>query len=177
MIEIPGGLYDSTRRPRRLRVVSYGNWYLAAPGILQKVGFGELALADLEAVYRELGKKVFVAHPEPHPIENYLSSRPTVGSRRTWGLRRQKFYGEAEAPLPSLGAVARGAQVAVLPGIGPVWVDGVRLFKPGEMAPLPWTEPLVELRVVRPKQLQKAMVAAIGPDGPKRVTPPGTAGT
>jgi hypothetical protein len=172
VIEIPGGLYDSTRRPRRLRVVSYGNWFLAAPGILQQVGFGELALEDLEAVYRDLGGKVFVAHPEPHPMENYLSSGPAVGRRRTFGMRRQKFYGEAGAPLPSLGAVARGAQVAVLPEVGPVWVDGVRLFKPGEIAPLPWTDPLVELRVVRPRELQKAMLAVIGPNGPKRVTPP-----
>jgi hypothetical protein len=174
VIEIPGGLYDSTRRPRRLRVVSYGNWYLAAPGILQKVGFGELALADLEAVYRDLGDKVFVAHPKPHPLEDYLSPGRPTSKRRPWGMRRQRFYGAAGAPAPSLGAVARGAQVAVVPGVGPVWVDGVRLFKPGEIAPLPWTDPLVELRVVRPRQLEKAIVAAIGPHGPKRVTLPET---
>lgn len=166
MIEIPGGLHDSTRRPRHLRVVSNGNWYLAAPAMLVKVGFGELALDDLRSVAEELGRRVFVAHPEVRSIERYLP-------RSGWLVRRLHWYeGMAAPPLPTLAAVARGAQVAVVPEQGVVWVDGEGAFRPGEVVPLPWTDPLVELPVMRPRQLAAVMRGVIGAGGPKRVQPP-----
>lgn len=172
MIEIPGGLHDSTRRPRHLRVVSNGSWYLAAPGLFAKVGFGELAIADLDAVAADLGEKVFVAHPQVKQIERYLDATPPRLTRRLrW------FEGLSEPPRPGVNAVARGAQVAVLPGGGPgptgvVWVDGDRVFRPGEVVPLPWTAPLVSLPVVRPRAVAAAIRAVIGPDGPKRASLP-----
>lgn len=171
MIEIPGGLHDSTRRPRHLRVVSNGSWYLAAAGLLAKVGFGELALADLEAVSADLGARVFVAHPEVRQLERYLSGSPRLTRRLRW------YEGLSEPLQPSVGAVARGARVAVLPAGGPgpsgvVWVDGDRVFRPGEVVPLPWTEPLVSLEVVRPRAVTAAIRAVIGPGGPKRVQAP-----
>jgi hypothetical protein len=59
--------------------------------------------------------------------------------------------------------------------MGTVWVDGERLFKPGEPVPLPWTSPEVSLVVVRPPALRKAMKATLGRDGPSRATGiPGT---
>ena len=162
MIEIPGGLFDSTRRPRQLRVVSNGDWYLAAAGRLDKVGFGELALADLQAVSEDLGRRIFIAHPEVRPLESYLGP-----SRR--GFRRVRlFENQSSPPAPTLAGVARGAQVAVLPDRGPVWVDAERLFRPGEEVPLPWTDPPVTMTVVRPRELIAEMKRIIGPDGPKR---------
>jgi hypothetical protein len=171
VIEIPGGLHDSTRRPRRLRVVSNGSWYLAAPGLLAKVGFGELALADLEAVFADLGERVFLAHPEVKPIERYLTGSARLGRRLRWYERL------SEPPQPSLAAVARGAQVAVLPAGGPgpsgvLWVDGERAFHEGETVPLPWTDPPVALRVIRPRAVAAVMRAVVGPGGPKRVQAP-----
>lgn len=167
MIEIPGGLHDSTRRPKRLRVVSSGDWYLAGEGTLVKAGFGELGLADLEAVRRDLGRRVFVAHPKVRPLENYLGrSGPRLNRRLRWYERM------SSPPMPTVGAVARGAQVAVLPGRGVVWVDGEGLFKPGAPVPLPWTDPPVELVVVRPRDLIAELKLVIGPGGPRRVQPP-----
>lgn len=163
MIEIPGGLHDSTRRPRHLRVVSNGNWYLAGAGMLAKVGFGELALADLQAVQAELGERVFLAHPEVRPIEKYLTGPPRLNRRLRW------YEKLSSPPQPSLAAVARGAQVAVLPGSGVVWVDDEKVFRAGETVPLPWTKPPVELLVVRPRTVMAAMRQVIGPGGPKRV--------
>jgi hypothetical protein len=165
VIEIPGGLHDSTRRSRQLRVVSNGDWYLAAAGMLAKVGFGELAMADLEAVYADLGERVFVAHPQIRPLERYLG-----GSK--WLLRRIQWYeGLSAPPLPTVAAVARGAQVAVMPAVGVVWVDGEHVFRNGETVPLPWTDPPVELLVVRPPAVTAAMRRVIGKGGPKRVQP------
>ncbi len=174
MIPIPGGLFDSTRRPRRLQVVSFGNWYLAGPGLLAKVGFGELSLADLEAVHAELGERVFLAHPQERAIGAYLTRGPSPGegSRPRFGFRR--LLSEDNRALiewPSVAAVARGAQVAVLPAEGPVWVDDQHLFKPLERIPLPWTDPPVEMTVVRPKTVIATMRQVIGPGGPTHVTP------
>lgn len=167
MIEIPGGLYDSTRRPRRLRVVSNGDWFLAAKGLFARVGFGELAMADLEAVRSELGERVFVAHPEVRALEKYMRG----GSSRLY--KRIRWYESLSGPpLPSVAAVARGAQVAVLPKEGIVWVDGEHLFEVGSEVPLPWTDPPVSLRVVRPKHVTAELRRVIGPGGPKNVQPP-----
>ncbi len=167
MIEIPGGLYDSTRRPKRLRVVSNGDWFLAAKGLFARVGFGELALADLEAVRSDLGNRVFVAHPEVRALEKYMKG----GSGRLY--KRIRWYESLSAPpMPSVAAVARGAQVAVLPNEGIVWVDGERLFEVGSKVPLPWTDPPVSLQVVRPKQVTAALRNVIGPSGPRHVEAP-----
>ena len=167
MIEIPGGLHDSTRRPKHERVVSNGDWFLAAKGVLVKAGFGELAMADLEAVRQDLGDRVFVAHPQVRPLENYLGR----GAPRL--IRRIRWYETVSAPpQPTVAAVARGAQVAVLPELGIVWVDAEGLFKRGMMVPLPWTQPRVELVVVKPRDLTAAMRAVIGRGGPTRVQLP-----
>ena len=82
--------------------------------------------------------------------------------------RVQRYEQRRDETPPSVRSVAKGAQVAVLPKIGPVWVDGHRLFRPGEKATLPWTEPRVELVSVRPAVVRSAMRAAIGPRGPRR---------
>ncbi|HEV2360917.1 MAG TPA: hypothetical protein VGS21_04375 [Acidimicrobiales bacterium] len=184
MYRIPGGLFDSSKRPRKLQVCTWGDWFVGAPGLLLKVGFGELSMADLQAVDADLGDRVFVAHAKPHPIENYLNG-PGASTRKSgpttapsglagWvfrrGLRPQRFYGwSGQLPPASLTGIARGAQVAVLPGRGPVWVDGEKLFKPGELVPLPWTDPLVEMLIVRPKEVIEALKLAVGPGGPTRV--------
>ena len=166
MSDIPGGLHDSTRRPRQLRVVSNGDWYVAAPGTLKKVGFGELAIADLEAVRNDLGDRVFLAHPQVRSIERYLG-RPARMPRR------MRWFERASQPIqPSVAAVARGAQVAVLPEVGVVWVDGEGIFREGDEVPLPWTEPPVVMRVARPRSVASAMRRVIGPGGPKRVQSP-----
>jgi hypothetical protein len=165
LIEIPGGLHDSTRRPRHLRVVSNGSWFLAGEGTLAKVGFGELGMADLRAVQKDLGERVFLAHPEARPIEAYLRGPARFAKRLRW------FESLSSLPEPSLAAVARGAQLAVLPESGVVWVDDERVFRAGETVPLPWTKPTVELLVVRPRTVMAAMRRVIGPAGPKRVQP------
>jgi hypothetical protein len=160
---IPGGLFDSTRRPRHLRVVSNGAWYVAGRGSLQEVGFGELAMADLEAVRADLGGRAFLAHPKVRTIEDVLG-----GGRRV--PRRLRWHERVKDPLPpTLAAVARGAQVAVLPTEGIVWVDGEGIFKRERVVPLPWTDPLVLLPVMQPRQVIAVLREIVGPDGPRRV--------
>lgn len=164
MVQAPGGLFDSTRRPRRLRVVSNGDWYLAGPGLLEKVGFGELALSDLEAVRADLGDRAFLAHPEVRPLADYLRGSSRLPRR----LRADRL---TEPVSPSLAAVARGAQVAVLPELGIVWVDGEGIFKRYSEVPLAWTDPLISLPVVQARRVIACMRRIIGPGGPRRVQP------
>jgi hypothetical protein len=100
------------------------------------------------------------------PLEKILG-------KSTWGTRRLARSSKLTVPThPKLAWVARGARVAVLPGLGTVWVDDEHLFKAGERVPLPWTSPAIELVVVRPAAVRLAMKAAIGHDGPKRATLP-----
>jgi len=81
----------------------------------------------------------------------------------TGAVRRiQRFEDTRDSKPPTVSAVARGAQVAVVPDLGPVWVDRHRLFRPGEMASLHWTEPRVELVAVRPSTVRAALRKAIG---------------
>jgi hypothetical protein len=162
-VPAPGGLFDATRRPRHLRVVSNGDWYLAGPGLLQKVGFGELAVADLEAVRDDLGERAFLAHPEVRPLETYLRGASGLPRRMRWADRTRS------PALPTVAGVARGAQVAVLPDLGVVWVDGEGLFKRDREVPLPWTDPLIYLPVVQPRAVIAVLRRIIGPGGPRRV--------
>lgn len=141
---------------------------MADTGRFELVGSGDLAGDDLEDVRRQLemapsGAAVFVCVARPREIEEVLGKNGQWGTKRiTWSERVQK-------PLaPSRAAVARGARVAVLPREGIVWVDGERLFTVGEHVPLPWTEPLVTLLVVRPKSVRQALSRAVGQKGPRR---------
>lgn len=162
----PGGLVDLQRRPRPRHVVGGAHWYVVEPGRFDFVGEGDVSEADLLAVAAELGGRaaVFVCVAQPKLAEDVLG-------RHSWGLRRLRWADRLKKPLaPRLAWVARGARVAVLPERGPVWVDGERLFSPGELVPLPWTDPLVSLVVVRPGEVLSAMRQAVGPAGPRRAS-------
>ncbi len=164
----PAGLVEGHRLPKRLRVNGGGSWFLAAPGVFQRVGGGDLSYANLESVKDDLRGRVFVSLPFTRPLEEYLEKPNSLLSG--YLARRMRRYENSRRKLrPTVAAVARGAQVAVVPDLGVVWVDGHRIFKGGELVPLPWTEPLVELVAIRPRQLQAAMELAIGPGGPKRI--------
>lgn len=132
------------------------------------IGAGDISVRDMRAVEADLresasSKAVFVCVSRPREIEEVLGRRGRFGTKRiTWSQRLSK-------PIaPKLAAVARGARLALLPGTGIVWVDGEHLFTPGETVPLPWTDPPVELTVVRPRTVLSAMREAVGPSGPKR---------
>ena len=175
---LPAGIVDGRKLPRRLRVNGGGAWFLAGPGSFERVGAGDLSLGDLQLIAAELGNCVFVALPALQSLQEYLGgpgprpkpgAGPTISTSILGASRRvQRYEQRRDETPPSIGAVAKGAQVAVLPKIGPVWVDGHRLFRPGEKATLPWTEPRVELVSVRPAVVRSAMRAAIGPRGPRR---------
>ena len=163
----PGGLIDGQRRPKQLRLGAALEWYVAAAGRFERVGSGDVSEADLVAVAAELGEAaVFVCVAKPKAIESYLA-RPSLGTSRIG--RRSRLR---DRPLPPVSPkprwVARGARLAVVPGHGTVWVDDEHLFKAGERVPLPWTDPPVELVVVRPATVYAAMKAAMGPHAPKR---------
>ncbi len=161
--EPPGGLTDGQRRPRAQRLGVNLDWYVAAAGRFERVGSGDVSDDDLRAVGRELGEAaVFVCVAKPKPLETHLR-KPGVGTRRI--TRSSRLTGKVP---PKARWVARGARVAVLPSKGTVWVDDEHLFKPGERVPLPWTDPPVELVVVRPAAVYAAMKAAMGRNGPKR---------
>jgi len=175
VIRVPGGLVDGQRRPRRLQVNGGGPWFLAALGRFERVGAGDLSLTDLVAVEAELGDGVFVALPLRRSLQEYLeANRPSPRSHRAstpamGPVRRLQRYDQLRDNVPpTVNAVARAAQVAVLPNLGAVWVDGHHLFQPGERTPLPWTEPRVELTVVRPATVRSALREAIGRGGPRR---------
>ncbi len=162
----PGGLVDGQRRRRALRLAGGVDWYLAESGRFDFLGSGDLSLEDARAVLADLGAgstAVFVCVAKPRAIEDVL------GGESRWGLRRLTWSRRLHAEVaPKLASVARGARLALLPGEGLVWVDGERLFTPGELVPLPWTDPPVSLRVVRPADVLLALRRAVGPGGPRR---------
>lgn len=164
----PAGLIEGRRLPKRLRVNGGGPWFLAAEGAFELVGRGDLSHANLLAVQEDLRGRVFVSLPFTRPLEEFLEKPNSLLSGYV-ARRMRRVENSRSRQQPSVAAVARGAQVAVVPDLGVVWVDTHRIFKPGERAPLPWTEPLVELVVVRPRELRTAMERVIGPHGPKRI--------
>ncbi len=139
---------------------------MADRGRFERIGSGDLSVRDLKAVRADLRESagpdaVFVCVARPREVEQVLSHR--------WGTRRITWSARLSKPIaPKLSSVARGARLALLPGEGIVWVDGERLFAPGEVVPLPWTDPPVELKVVRPSIVRDALKVAVGPDGPRR---------
>lgn len=165
----PAGLIEGHRLPRRLRVNGGGAWFLAGPGSFNRVGAGDLSHENLQAVFAELGERVFVSLPAPRQLEEFL------GPQNKWAIFRPRLYRYEKLRRrvqPTIETIGREAQVAVLPGLGAVWVDGHRLFHDGETVPLPWTEPVVSLVAVRPRTVIRAMRRAIGPRGPKRISEP-----
>ena len=132
-----------------------------------RVGSGDVSLRDLDAVRGDLWavgrqRAVFVCVARPREIEEVLGKNRFGTKRLTWSERLR-------SPIrPTVSSVARGARLALLPGRGLVWVDGEHLFKQGETVPLAWMEPPVELEVVRPGVVKKALRAALGPSGPQR---------
>jgi hypothetical protein len=168
----PAGLMDRQRRARVIQVIAGAEWYVVKAGSFDMVGKGDVSDADLRAVHRELRDGgVFLCVPKAKSMEERLG-RSKLGYRLTPGRIRRSEERATSRP-PKLRWVALGARVAVLPLPGPVWVDDERLFAPGERVPLPWTEPLVEMTVVRPKTVYAAMQAILGRDGPARATLPG----
>lgn len=172
---MPTALVDGRKLPRRLQVSGGGSWFLAGRGSFERVGAGDLSLEDLTSVEAELGKRVLVALPILPLLQDHLTRavRESQGDRTStslWGASRrvQRYEQLRDRKPPTVSAVARGAQVAVLPVLGAVWVDRRRLFRPGELAILPWTEPRVKLAVVRPSTVQAAMREIIGRNGPRR---------
>lgn len=161
----PGGLNDQQRRPRALRLAGDLDWYVVSAGCFERVGSGDVSDADLRSVRRELGDAaVFVCVAKPVPLETYLP-KAKLATRRITRSSRSKVR-----QAPKLRWVATGARLAVLPELGTVWVDDEHLFKVGDTVPLPWTDPPVELVVVRPAAIYAAMKVALGPNGPKRAT-------
>ncbi len=118
----------------------------------------------MDRVHAELGAAgVFVCVAKARELDELLPRWMRTTRRRITQADR------LGAPIPpKLNWVARGARVAVLPEFGTVWVDDEHLFRPGELVPLPWTDPLVELTVVRPAAVLVAMRDILGPGGPKR---------
>jgi hypothetical protein len=181
MLSVPAALVDGRKLARKLAVSGGGPWYLAGPGTFYRVGSGDLSYADLRAVGPELTERVLVALPRLSSLQEYLggagkaqSTRPLDAHRSGMGIRARlhRYEQVRDGIPPTVNAVARAAQVAVLPDLGPVWVDSRRLFRPGEKTSLPWTEPHVELPVVRPSQVRSAMREAIGRGGPRRASEP-----
>jgi hypothetical protein len=167
VIRPPGGLLDQQRRPKAIRLVGEADWYLVASGSFDLLGSGDVSEADLRSVHRELRDTgVFICVAKPAPLEKYLG-------KQAWGIRRLNWSAKVKTPTrPKLRWVAQGARIAVLPEVGTVWVDDEHLFTAGEPVPLPWTDPPVELTVVRPRTVYVAMKSVIGPDGPKRANLP-----
>lgn len=165
MIALPGGIVDGQRRPRPLRLAAAVDWYLVTADRFELLGSGDLSERDAKAIRDELRASypagaVFVGVARPREIEDILPSK--------WGTRRITWSERLRRPIaPSRAAVARGARLAVLSS-GPVWVDSERLFTPGESVPLPWTEPPVSLRVLRPRQLRRELDGVLGRAGPRR---------
>ena len=135
-------------------------------GRFELLGSGDVSDADLRSVHRELRDTgVFVCVAKPVPLEKYLP-------KANFGTRRISRSSNTALPTrPKLRWVAKGARLAVLPQAGSVWVDDEHLFKVGEVVPLPWTDPAVELVVVRPATVYAAMKSIVGAKGPKRAAP------
>jgi hypothetical protein len=163
VLQPPGGLLDQQRRPRAIRLAGQVDWYVVAAGRFERVGCGDVSEADLRAVGRELRDSGLLACvAKPPGLENYLG-------KADWGTKRILRSSKLKTPIaPKLRWVAKGSRLAVLPGRGTVWVDDEHIFKVDDTVPLPWTEPLVELVVVRPAAVYAAMKTLVGPDGPKR---------
>ncbi len=161
----PGHLVDGQRRPRAVRLAFGTDWYLAAAGRFELVGSGDVSAADLSSVHADLGRSgVFVCVAKPAGLETRLAA-PGLGTRRITASSRR-----AAPARPKVAWVANGARLAVLPDVGAAWVDSEHLFHAGEIVPLPWTDPVVRLLVVRPRAIRAAIRSALGKGGPRRAT-------
>jgi len=167
----PGGLVDGQRRPRALRLAKAVDWYFVDAGRFELVGTGDVSMRDVKAVRADLkefgsSQAVFVCVARPREIEEVIGKKSLLNA---WTLKRITWSEhQGRTIAPKLASVARGARLALLPEQGLAWVDGEHLFKAGETVPLPWTDPPVELVVVRPRTVLAALRAAIGPAGPDR---------
>lgn len=140
------------------------DWYLAAPGVFERLGSGDLSLEDLKAVAAEMerryGKAGFVAVARRREIEKVLSN--------SWGTKRITWSERLNRPIaPRLSDVARGARLACIPE-GVFFVDEEHFFSEGEQAPFPWTDPPVSLPVMRPRRLRQRLRELVGKKGPRR---------
>jgi hypothetical protein len=163
----PGGLANGQRRARAVQLVAGADWYVAEKERFDFVGRGDVSEADLRSVQRELPEAIFVCVWRPRPVEELLPPGRSLGTRRI-----AKAMRSAGAVRPKLQWVAKGARVAVLPGVGVRFVDGERFYVAGETVPLPWTSPRIEMVVMRSAELSRAMREVIGPDGPYRAGRP-----
>jgi hypothetical protein len=118
---IPGGLRVGQVAHRDRRVVKNGRWYLVDAEGFQPVGWGDVSIEDLHSVHRDLGPSAFLVVQE-HPTG---SSAP--GSPWRW------YNGPDPTPGPSLRDVCDRSLVAVLAEGGPVFVDGLGTYAPGEL--------------------------------------------
>ncbi|MGH9296639.1 MAG: hypothetical protein ACRDZP_01520 [Acidimicrobiales bacterium] len=165
-VAVPGGLVAGQLRPKVVRLVKGADWYAIGPGRFDQVGAGDLSMKDIEAVGSDLPTSpwtAFVCVARPREVEDVL------GPKNNFGLKRITWSARQKGPMaPTLAAVARGARIALLPGTGVVWVDSERLFARDDSVPLPWTDPLVSMKVVRPKVVREALRREIGPHARRR---------
>ena len=97
-----GVVHAGWLRDRRDRVVKNGRWYLIRPGHAAKVGWGDLAFADLDRIAAVLpSDAVFLALPEEPPVP--------------YAATRAAHSDEAATP-PSYALLAADALYAVIDG-------------------------------------------------------------
>jgi hypothetical protein len=152
--------------------VKNGRWYLVGPRTACKVGWGDLALADLRAIAESnLAGWLFLALPESPPGGQHLPFTGEVGTAR---LGDWCWYDRPDhQPGPDLATLAAAAHFAVFDGLvyrvdalerrnrdGKVWISpGYRVTRTGRLI----RAGRVKLPAVTPDELHDALTATAGP--------------
>lgn len=169
---LAGGIVPGAMRSRADRPLKNGRWYLAAPGTLTKIGWGDLSFADLTAIAADLhhDKGIFLALPEHPPGGQHLPSHewgePASGGSWCWYDRPD------DPPGPTIAELAAGADYAVLDGEvlyvdhygaanrpGAVWIKrGYRCTRTGRIL----STGTVRLLTITPEDLAARLTQLVG---------------
>lgn len=170
--ELPFGVVSGQTRPRSDRPVKNGRWYVIRPGVMAKVGWGDLSFADMETIAGDLRvDEVFVVLPErpvggQHP-PTHPQGQPDL-SRGAWCW----YDRPDDPPGPTLQVLADSALYAVMDRqlrfvdcagmanrLGAVWLHrGHRYSAAGH----PISTGKVRLMAIRPADLLHQLLGLYG---------------
>jgi hypothetical protein len=139
---ITAGMCSGAMRNRRDRPIKNGRWYVACSGTITKVGWGDVAMAEMKALATSLpATAVVILLPETPPGGQHLhfSDRPSSPGDWCWYDREDHDDGPDSSSLAAAatfvitaGQVLVSERVAVPNRLGAAWLSpGYRYTRAG----------------------------------------------